>query len=375
MPVNGMLPCPKCNYPDVGLNEAAFKNQGAHESIQLLNSQLSKFNMLFAAFDAKLGANQFKELKFEEQFQRRKIVPKSAGGRSWQWVDVKRGRERETAAGAVDENALDLNITSAARQAAEEATRERDRKEKIAAANLKPEWIQSSVVKGGTLDIRGEKDDPPPTGAVASTATLKKEEPEDEKKPLHLLDGTTSSSGTGPAKSGSSGAAPPDADRDQQALMEQYMLDMQREQEEAARKQREQNAADAGSSSGEEEDDDEEDDFEDVPGTDTGTPAVDTPASSQDIKLQPHQLSTRSAAAVSAVNGLKREYDDDSSEAATPASEDRDRDSKRLKIEGDDIKTGANGTAMVSGALPVNPAKDAVKQEEESEEEEEFEDV
>merc|ERR1711939_800487 len=100
---DGSLPCPRCDFRDVILNEAAFKNQGMHENINKLNSQLSQFNTLFAAFDAKLTAGQFRDLKFDEQFPRRKIVPKEAGGKSWQWVEVRRPRDRETAAGAVNE--------------------------------------------------------------------------------------------------------------------------------------------------------------------------------------------------------------------------------------------------------------------------------
>ena len=89
------MPCPRRGWADVSLNEAAFTNQGAHEKIQMLNDQLAKFNSLVAAFDAKLTSGQFREMKFEEQFARRKIVPREAGGRSWQWTDVRRGRERE----------------------------------------------------------------------------------------------------------------------------------------------------------------------------------------------------------------------------------------------------------------------------------------
>jgi transcription initiation factor TFIIE subunit alpha len=317
--------CLRCNA-ELEINDAAMRDKDSHEGIMKLNSQLERFNSLIARVDAKLAAGQFHEASFDDAFKNRRVVP---GGKQHMWEEAKRGRERDKAAGAVNENDVDINITSEAVLAKEEAEREAIRKAKLRENATKPDWITGGVTKTAGMDVRAEDgEDSTATEANLRTDTLLKNEDEDEKK--------------ADLKGGKEQSAQERAD---QALMEQYMLDMQREQEEAERRQRE-----------EDEEEDDDDDFEDVPGTGTG--AVGTPASStQEIRRPP----------VSAVNGIKREFEDDSSEAATPASE--ERDSKRPKTEGSTPSSSQVRLDSTANGDPAGASRD------DDSEEEEFEDV
>lgn len=290
-PDSDML-CLRCGFV-LDINPAAAQDQDSHEGIMRLNQQLSKFNSLIAAVDLKIANGDFKEPTFDEAFARRKKVPTSISGRTADnYAEVRKGRVRDQAAGAVNEDDININLTSAAALSKEEAEKEAERKRRIQDHSLLPEWHQGGAIRGATMDIRGD-------GTQVNGHVAIKPEDEDEKKP--------DLTGEGKANGQS------DKDRTEQDIMEQYMLDMQREQAEADRKRLQEAEDDEG------EDEEDEDEFEDVPGT--GTAAVGTPISSQDAKP-----------VLSAVNGLKREFEDDSSEAATPASS----DAKRPKIEAGD---------------------------------------
>ncbi|KPI39515.1 Transcription initiation factor IIE subunit alpha [Cyphellophora attinorum] len=300
----GNMLCLRCSH-ELDINPAATQDKDSHEGIMRLNEQLAPFNSQIAEVDLKIARGDFRELTFDETFSRRKPVPKEISGRTEDnWADLKQGRERDKAAGAVNEDDINLNLTSAAALSKEEAEREAERKRRIANNSLLPDWHAGGVVNGAgsSLDIRGGSNKRNTTNGLP-VATLKAED-SDEKKPI--IPTTAADEDTKPS-------IPPAETKEQreQDIMEQYMLDMQREQAEADRK-RLQEAEEE-----DEEDEDDDDEFEDVPGT--GTPAAGTPIdSSQDNNIQ-----------------ASREFEDDSSEAATPASLPPTdvRDDKRIKLE------------------------------------------
>lgn len=358
------LLCLRCGK-ELLVNEAALKDKDSHEGIMKLNEQLSKFNTLIAAVDSKIVRGEFKEPTFDEAFIRRKKVPTSISGRKHDnYAEIKRGRERDKAAGAVDEDAINVNLTSAAALSKEEAEREAERKKRIQDNSLLPEWHQGGAIRGATMDVRGEpttstvKPDPdaststtnPPT--TSTTLNIKPED-SDEKKPLLTSNTTTTL---------------PSATDD--AAMERYVQEMALEQ--AALDRERQRAAEFGSSSsaaGDSDDPDDSDDdeeFGDVPLTN----AAGTPMSSQENTVVKKQEGNSKGGVLGKgqLNGIKREFEDDSSEAATPASMgSSERESKRVKTE-------ANGRQGVGADIP-SAAAAAGAGLESDEDDEQFEDV
>ena len=297
--------CLRCGA-ELEINPAVTQDKDSHEGIMRLNEQLSKFNTLIAAVDMKIASGAFKEPTFDEAFARRKKVPTSISGRATDnYVEVRRGRERDKAAGAVNEDDININLTSAAALSKEEAASEADRKRRIAEGSLLPEWHTGAAPRDGTLDIRGNVSRPQPNGTTptaASSSVAIKPEDEDEKKPTLLTTTTAAATDTKPPiPSAPSTPQPPKTEQD--LIMDRYMLDMQREQAEADRKRLQE---------AEEEEDSSEDEFEDV---------VATPLSSQDNTRGVNTpVPLAKLLGSQQINGVKREFEDDSSEAATPMS-------------------------------------------------------
>jgi transcription initiation factor TFIIE subunit alpha len=311
----GDVLCGRCGFV-LDVNPAIEENPDAHLGISRLNTQLAKFDALIAAIDRKIERGEFKEPTFDEAFARRKKIPFSISGRTHDnYAEVRRGRERDQAAGAVIEDAINVSITTAAMLSTEEAEREAERKKRIQDTSLLPEWHQGGAIRGSTMDIRGKSSD-------QKNATVPGFKVEDEEKPALDVKPNIES----------------EKDRAEHDVMEQYMLDMQREQAEADRKRLQE----------EEDEDDEDDEFEDVP----GTGAVGTPMSSQEMNL----IAPKSNGLPSQINGLKREFEDDSSEAATPASVFDERDTKKAKIE--EKPSSMNGIAATAGTMDDDDSND-----------------
>ena len=368
--------CPRCGA-EVNIDDHAAEDKDSHETIMRLNSQLSKFNALIAAIDSKISSGQFREPKFDDAFARRKIVPEELGGKkAGNFVEVRRNRERDKAAGAVNENDIQINITSASALSREEAEREVERRRKLQENNQLPDWMRGGAIKGNSMDIKTEEAAAAAAAAAAGQtgavgppdpSALQvgvKSEPADEKKPDLVASAATKQDPTQTAQ-----------ERAEQAMMEQYMLDMQREQAEAERRRQEEDDYDEDED-GEEDDDDE---FEDVPGTGVPTSAVGTPASSSQGGLDGRAgllgTPTSVSAAAFAANGTKRdrdrEFEDDSSEAATPASDERDPKRVRVGLGSDANGARAGGPSTAATTTAAGAATAGA----DDSDDEEFEDV
>lgn len=345
--------CDRCGATLVQ-NKQAVKEKGSHEKILRLNSQLKKFDDILLKIDHK----NIPENDFVSAWERKKEVPRERGGREGnQYMELKRDdKNAKRGPDMVKVENLAINLTSGAQAYRDEQEKKEERKRLLAKQNQLPLWHTQSAIGangGATVDtIKAES-------TAEDSPMLKTEDTADEKKPLPdalspLKQGST------PANTSSSSLAAPTTMQDEVAA---YMAEMERERQEADRR------AEAEDAEEDEEDDDLE--FEDV----VGTSVVGTPASSSQ-GLAPPQNGLADA---KAINGLKREFeDDDSSEANTPASSfgDRAEANKRVKFEnggptsavsfGDTDGLG-NGTMSMTGSIGGGEG--------DSDEDEDFEDA
>ncbi|KAK5056515.1 hypothetical protein LTR84_012046 [Exophiala bonariae] len=330
--------CDRCGATLVQ-NMQALKDKGSHEKILKLNSQLKKFDDIIHKIDHKT----IPENDFISAWERKKDVPRERGGREPnQYMELKRDdKNAKRGPDMVKTENLAVNLTSGAEQDREEAEKKEERRKLLAKQNQLPAWHTSSAIglNAGGVSVKSE-------GSGTNGLLMKKEEELDEKKPLDLLNNASSSS-TAPATTNT-----------MQDEVAAYMAEMEREREEAEKRAKE-----------EDEEEDEDFEFEDV----VGTSVVGTPASSS----QP-------TSSMAPLNGVKREFDDDSSDANTPASfdiRDRERDSKRVKFENGSNNSSSMNRTVAAGVkvegfgqsnIPssVKPEGDA-----DSEEDEDFEDA
>ena len=307
--------CHRCGNTLVPTEQAA-EPSGGHEKIKRLNMQLQKLEDLIDSVDQqKIPANAF-----EDAWESKKEVPREKAAHiSNQYITLRSNQSKaRNVAEHTDANALNINLTSGAEQAAEEEVKKEQRKAELAKQNQLPVWHTASAVAGNIPGIKAGDT------VVANGNALKNYE-EDEKKPELAM----------------------------QDELEAYLVEMRREKEEAAKRAAEEDAED------DDDDEEEEEDFEDVvstTGLGTPIPGLSTPASSQ----------------VASTNGVKRELEYDSgvsSDANTPAAPTpagdvtAERDTKRVKFENE--RDGSN----VRGA-PLGAPGDG-----DSDEEEDFEDA
>ena len=303
--------CEKCGFTLVQ-DEEKIRNQGSGKKIVKLNEQLTRLEELLAEFykaveDGKLRINEVTEADgrldggFEQAWNERLVVERAEGmGKTASERYVEVGTKREKGPEQVKAENTEVIIKTEAGRTEEERRAEEEKREKIRKQNMLPAWHSGSAIGAGSGN-----------GVKSEDIAIK---PEDTTSGEPLTD------------------APVDSD----AQMEQYMAAMREEAERAAAAEP-QKDPDA-SSEGEYESDDE---FEDVS-------AMGTPMSTQDLPKP--------------INGVKREFEEDSSEAATPASQ---SDSKRPKLQ-------ANGAGPTSNGIPIQVK---AEDEESDEDEAEFEDV
>lgn len=326
--------CDRCRTTLVQ-NMQALKEKGSHEKILKLNSQLKKFDDIIHKIDHK----DIPENDFISAWERKKDVPRERGGREPnQYMELKRDdKNAKRGPDMVKVENLAINLTSGAEQDREEAEKKEERRRLLAKQNQLPAWHTSSAIglNGVSNSVKAESSD--------INGLLKKEEDLDEKKPADLLNDISSSSATAPTTT-----------TNMQDEVAAYMAEMEREREEAEKRAKE-----------EDEEDDEDFEFEDV----VGTSVVGTPASSS----QP-------TSSMQLANGVKREFEDDSSDANTPASFDvRDRDTKRVKFEnGTNTSSVGSVGASIKSERPGHttvPASIKAEGDADSDEDEDFEDA
>ena len=322
--------CERCGNT-LTLHEAAQQDRGSHEKIRRLNEQLSRFDALVLQIDTALERNSdalpHSDGLFNKLYESKIEIPRPDDRQAPKFITVDGKKGREKTIEEVKAENLQVTLTSGAEHDREEAEKAEQRRKEIARQNVLPVWHTQSAI--GMKQEAAE----PSAGVKTeqSNGTLnvgvKKEEEEDEKKKPELVAG-----------------------HELQDEVAKYIAEMERERVEAEQRAREE-------SEQEEEEEDEDADFEDVDGA--GTSAVGTLLSSSqeiDVKLKPKPGPSRS-------NGVKRELDveDESSEAATPASS--ERDAKRVKVveeeeaAADDKKHELNGTAMAAATAIPTPIK------------------
>ncbi|RVX73529.1 hypothetical protein B0A52_02417 [Exophiala mesophila] len=311
--------CDRCGATLVQ-NKQAVKDKGSHEKILRLNSQLKKFDDILLKIDHK----DIPENDFVSAWERKKEVPRERGGREGnQYMELKRDdRNAKRGPEMVKVENLAINLTSGAQADREEQEKKEERKRLLAKQNQLPVWhTQSAIGANGGATVDTIKGDSAADTIKAETAAdddspmLKREDSVDEKKPLPDVPSPLKQNTTSAITSSSSLAAP-----NMQDEVAAYMAEMERERQEAERR------AEAEDAEEDEEDDDLQ--FEDV----VGTSVAGTPASSS----QGLSSSRNGFADPKAINGIKREFeDDDSSEANTPASSfgERGEPNKRVKSE------------------------------------------
>lgn len=331
--------CDRCGATLVQ-NMQAVKEKGSHEKILKLNSQLKKFDDIIHKIDHK----NIPENDFISAWERKKDVPRERGGREPnQYMELKRDdKNAKRGPDMVKIENLAVNLTSGAEQDREEAEKKEERRRLLAKQNQLPAWHTSSAIglNAGGVSIKPEARD-------SNGLLLKKEEELDEKKPLNLLNDASTPSATGLVTANT-----------MQDEVAAYMAEMEREREEAEKRAKE-----------EDEEEEEDFEFEDV----VGTSVVGTPASSS----QP-------TSSMPPVNGVKRDFDDDSSDANTPASfdvRDRDRDTKRVKFENGATTSGMSNSGATGVKLECSgqsnnvPAGLKAEGDADSDEDEDFEDA
>ena len=313
----GGYECGKCGYTLVQ-DEERIKDRGSGVKMVRLNGQLNLLDKLIADVDRAVEEGRLRVHEtitdgkpdggFERAWEERVKVKRAegqGGGVEERYVEV-RGKKEKGPEMVKAEN-LEVSLKTEGELTEEERKREEERREKIRLQNQMPEWhAKSAIGMGSDSNVKVENGD----GAI-------KREEDEEKKP------DTKQS-----------------EMDDQ--MQQYLALIEKERaEEEERKQQE-------------EEEDEYEDDNDSPSNwegALGSSAVGTPGSTQEIKP---------------VNGLKREFEEDSSEAATPASF---QDNKRAKVEANGVKAESNGAP----AAAVKAADPDVESDED--EEAEFEDV
>ncbi|KAL6245556.1 hypothetical protein RBB50_007555 [Rhinocladiella similis] len=360
--------CDRCGSTLVQ-NERATEDRGHHEKIRRVNDQLKRFDDMILKIDRK----DVPENDFQSAWERKKDVPRERGGKDHgQYVEIKRDmRTIKKGPEMVKVENLAINLTSGAEHDREEAERKEERKRLLAKQNQLPAWHTNSAIgpsngAGATVKVEsgtGTNTGTPESGTTTETVMPKKEEEEeeeeeeeDERKNLNII--TDAAGGTTASTTTTTNSTLQDE-------VAAYMAEMERERLEAEKRAKEED----------EEEDDEDDDleFEDVDvaggsglggrGSTVGTPA------SVDVKP---------------VNGVKREFDDESgpsSDANTPASfggggsadTDGRGDNKRVKFE-----NGVAGTARGendAGDEDAAAATGVVDGDGDSDEDEDFEDA
>ena len=315
--------CERCGNT-LTLNEAAQKDRGSHEKIRRLNEQLSRFDALIVQIDTALERNSdalpHSEGLFNKLYESKLEIPRPDDRQAPKFITVDSKKGREKTIEEVKAENLQVTLTSGAEHDREEAEKAEQRRKEIARQNVLPVWHTQSAI-----GMKQEAADP---GAGIKTEQsngvglgVKKEE-EDEKKP-ELVAGS-----------------------ELQDEVAKYIAEMERERVEAEQRAREES---------EEEEEDEEGEFEDVDGV--GTSVVGTPLSSQEIDAK-----VKAEPPIS--NGVKRELEveEESSEAATPASS--ERDAKRAKVEQAAEKRELNGTATATQVKAEAEADDDSEEDE-----------
>jgi transcription initiation factor TFIIE subunit alpha len=309
--------CERCSHTLI-LNEAAQRDRGSHEKIRRLNDQLSRLMDLIGKINPDLLPAS--DGLFQRVYTEKVRVPRPRDREStmaeYLDADIAKGREKRLEEVKVEN--LQIKLTSGAEHDKAEVEREEQRRKEIAKQNMLPVWHTQSAIgmqnAANNATVKSEE---------ANVVGLKKEE-EDEKKP-EITGG-----------------------QEMQDEVAAYMAEMEKERQEQEEKARDESEAEEEDES----EDDDEGDFEDV--LETG--AVGTPTSTQDESVKREAPTS---------NGVKRELEDESSEAATPAS--MEREAKRVKVDTTELKEEVNGTGPIA---VIRAEADG-----DSDEDEEFEDV
>ncbi len=318
--------CERCGNT-LTLNEAAQQDRGSHEKIRRLNEQLSRFDALIVQIDSALERNPdalpHSDGLFAKLYETKIEIPRPDDRQAPKFitVDAKKGREK-TVEEVKAEN-LQVTLTSGVEHDREEAEKAEQRRKEIARQNVLPVWHTQSAI--GMKNEAGDSSAGIKREQASGVGVGVKKEEEDEKKP-ELVTGN-----------------------ELQDEVAKYIEEMERERLEAEQKAREES---------EEEEEDEEGDFEDVDGV--GTSVVGTPLSSQELDTKPKPEPPTS-------NGVKRELEieEESSEAATPVSV--EREAKRVKVEEAVEKGRVNGTAAKQIKIEAEPDGDGDSEEDEFE--------
>lgn len=342
--------CDRCGSTLVQ-NERATEDRGHHEKIRRVNDQLKRFDDMILKIDRK----DVPENDFQSAWERKKDVPRERGGKEHgQYVEIKRDtRTFKKGPEMVKVENLAINLTSGAEHDREEAERKEERRKLLAKQNQLPAWHTNSAIgpsngAGGAAAVKVESGTGTGTGTPESgtneimAAPKKEEEEEEDKKNLDII--------TDAAATATTTTTTNSTLQDEVAA---YMAEMERERLEAEKRAKEEDE--------DEEDEDDDLEFEDVDvvggggGGGAGTTSnVGTPAS---LDVKP-------------VNGVKREFDDESgpsSDANTPASFGGDGrgDNKRVKFENGVTAATANvkveddaGTTTTGGGVDGDSDED-----------------
>ena len=272
--------CDRCGST-LKMNEEA-KERGSHAKIVRMNEQLAHFEEILGRIDKKFSGLPASEGLFEKMYATRIKVQRPGGGSGGDYIEADKVKGREKRIDEVKAENLQIKLTSSGEHDAEEKEREQQRRREVARQNQLPLWHTQSAIGMANASVKAEE--------MNGTGVGLKGEDEDEKKPdLVQLD--------------------------MQDEVQKYIAEMERERLEAEQRKREES----------EEEESDEEEFEDVVPTNPGTPV-----SSGEAAKGP----------TTTVNGIKRELQESSSEAGTPASL---PDAKRIKLE-ETIKAETNGT-------------------------------
>lgn len=302
--------CDKCGYTLVQ-DEERMKDRGSGVKMIRLNEQLAKLDSLIAVVDRAVEDGR---LRVHETITDNK--PDGGFERAWEErVKVKRS---EGQGGASEERYVEV----------------RGKKEK-GPDMVKAENLEISLKTEGELTEEEKKREEERKEKIR----LQNQLPEwHAKSAIGLDSGVKTEETNGVVKKEDDEEKKPDTKQSEMDdQMQQYLALIEQERaEEAERKKLEE----------EEEYEDDESVFENA----LGSSVVGTPASTQELKP---------------INGVKREFEEDSSDVATPASF---QDSKRARVKENGVRSDENGSHSAAKA-------EAEVEEEASEEDAEFEEA